>query len=120
MANADGDRQQYEHRKCPPQHDCINLSRTLETIHSQVKEALPLSKEGQLHDIQPGDWIVVKDHRRRAWTSPRWLGAFQVLLITSSALKVAERATWIHNSHCKWAPPLDTNVTIDQTVQGPD
>lgn len=75
---------------------CINLSRTLQSIRTQVKEALPLSREGQLHDLQPGDWIVVKDYRRHAWNSPRWLGPFQVLLITSSAVKIAERATWIH------------------------
>ena len=69
----------------------------------------------QLHDLQPGDWIVVKDYRRRTWNSPRWLGPFQVLLITSSAVKVAERATWIHASHCRRAPPLTPTVISDPT-----
>jgi len=90
---------------------CTNLSRTLQTIRSQVKEALTPSKEGQLHDLQPGDWIMVKDYRRRAWHSPRWSGPFQVLLVTSSAVKVAERASWIHACHCKRAPPLTTDPT---------
>ena len=94
---------------------CVNLSRTLQSIRIQVKEALPLSKEEQLHDLQPGDWIVVKDYRRRTWNSPRWLGPFQVLLITSSAVKVAERATWIHASHCRRAPPLTPTVISDPT-----
>ena len=89
---------------------CITSPENLQTIRSQMKEALPLSKEGQLHDLIPGDWIVVKDHRRQTWNSPRWLGPYQLLLITSSAVKAAERATWIHASHCRRAPSLTTTA----------
>ncbi|XP_059500996.1 uncharacterized protein LOC125454251 isoform X2 [Stegostoma tigrinum] len=73
-------------------------------ITVQVKKALPQSARGKLHDLQPGDWIVVKDFRRKSWKAKRWLGPFQVLLVTQTAVKVAERVTWIHASDCKQVP----------------
>lgn len=80
---------------------CRNLHSALQNIHHQVKEALPQKALGPLHNIRPGDFVLVKDFRRAAWNSERWRGPFQVLLVTETAVKVAERATWIHASHCK-------------------
>ena len=80
---------------------CLALNNVLKSIYPRVKAALPDPKEGQLHDLEPGDWVVVKDLRRQYWYQPRWLGPFQVLLITPTAIKVAERDTWIHASHCR-------------------
>ncbi|XP_078083661.1 uncharacterized protein LOC144503028 [Mustelus asterias] len=71
---------------------------------AQVKEALPRPAEGKLHDLRPGEWVVIKDFRRKSWKARRWLGPFQVLLVTQTAVKVAERATWVHASHCKRVP----------------
>ncbi|XP_060786601.1 uncharacterized protein LOC132892291 [Neoarius graeffei] len=83
---------------------CATLSSALKSIHKQVKEALPKPAEGPLHDLQPGDWIVVKDFRRTKWNKPRWNGPFQVLLTTPTAVKVTGRVTWIHASHCRRVP----------------
>ncbi|XP_060941493.1 protein NYNRIN-like [Limanda limanda] len=83
---------------------CVNLSSVLLDIHRQVKDALPKSIDGELHDLKPGDWIVVKDLRRKSWRARRWNGPYQVLLTTQTAVKVAERATWVHASHCKRVP----------------
>ncbi|KAI3353531.1 hypothetical protein L3Q82_020051, partial [Scortum barcoo] len=44
----------------------------------------------------PGDFVVVKDFRRKHWQAKRWHGPFQILLTTHTAVKVAERATWVH------------------------
>lgn len=74
-------------------HYCANLSSVLSNIHRQVKEILPVAVSGPLHDFKPGDWIVVKDFRKKNWQSRRWTGLFQVLLTTQTAVKVAERAT---------------------------
>lgn len=57
---------------------CINLSNSLKSIHVQVKAALPVPLEGRLHSIEAGDWVVVKDCKRRHWRKPRWTGPFQV------------------------------------------
>jgi len=85
-------------------HYCAKLSAILSQVQAQVKEALPRPAEGKLHDLRPGEWVVVKDFRRKSWKARRWLGPFQVLLVTQTAVKVAERATWIHASHCKRVP----------------
>ncbi|XP_044079093.1 uncharacterized protein LOC122888553 [Siniperca chuatsi] len=69
-----------------------------------MKEAIPKAAERKLHDLEPGDWIVVKDFRRKNWRARRWNGPYQILLTTETAVKVAERATWIHATHCKRVP----------------
>lgn len=83
---------------------CAYLSSVWSQIHKQVKEALPKVTQTDLHDLKPGDWGVVKDFRRKSLKARRWLGPFQALLTTQTALKVAERATWIHVSHYNLVP----------------
>ncbi len=56
--------------------------------------------------VIPGDFVVIRDHRRKSWKSKKWLGPFQVLLVTHTAVKVAERATWVHVNHCRRVPPI--------------
>ena len=51
--------------------------------------------------VTEGDYVWVKRHRRKRWSEPRWEGPYQVLLKTPSAIKVVEKPSWIHLSHCK-------------------
>lgn len=85
--------------------DMINyratLNPVLENIHRQVEAALPTPLGGYLHPFQPGDWVVVKDLRRKHWDKPRWLGPSQVLLTTPTAVKVTGREMLIHGTHCR-------------------
>ncbi|XP_038658272.1 protein NYNRIN-like [Scyliorhinus canicula] len=67
---------------------CPKLSAILSHVQAQVKEALPRPAEGKLYDLQPGNWIVVKDFRRKSWRAKRWLGPFQVLLVMQTAIKL--------------------------------
>lgn len=83
---------------------CINLSSVLSDVHKQVKDTLPKPNQEALHDLKPGEWVEVKDFRRKSWKAKLWQGPFQILLTTPSAVKVVERATRIHASHCKRVP----------------
>ncbi|XP_039660047.1 uncharacterized protein LOC120561144 [Perca fluviatilis] len=75
---------------------CTQLSSALSDIRKQVSTGLPKPAEGPLHKLRPGDFVVIKSFRRKNWQSRRWEGPFQILLVTHTAVKVAERSTWVH------------------------
>ncbi len=85
---------------------CKEVSCLLSNISVQVKAAQGKVAETFLHEVRPGDFVVIRDHRRKSWKSKRWLGLFQVPLVTHTAVKVAERATWVHVNHCRRVPPI--------------
>ncbi|KAK3545344.1 hypothetical protein QTP70_004065 [Hemibagrus guttatus] len=83
---------------------------------SQVKNALPKPHADILHDLKPGKWILVKDFKRKNWKAKHWLGPFQILLTMPTTVKIAERATWIHVSHCKRVPVPDQELRRHEKV----
>lgn len=86
------------------EHDmsyCKNLSNLLSDISKQVSVALSAAADRPLHQLKPGDWVLVRNFRKKQLKSRRWQGPFQILLTTHTAGKVAERAMWVHATHCK-------------------
>ena len=69
----------------------------------QVHEDLPDPAAGPLHKLQPGDFVVIRNFTRKNWRHQLWKGLYQVLLTMYTAMKIAERATWVNASHCKKA-----------------
>ncbi len=93
---------------------CKEMSCLLSNISVQVKAAQGKVAETFLHEVRPGDFVVIRDHRRKSWKSKRWLGPFQVLLVTHTAVKVAERATWVQVNHCRRVPPIAEAETTNR------
>ncbi|KAF3689806.1 Retrovirus-related Pol polyprotein Reverse transcriptase [Channa argus] len=83
---------------------CAKLSASLSVLCPQVKAALSTPADTNLHNLKPGDWVLIKDHRRKHWRQRRFTGPHQVLLTSSTAVKVEGHATWVHASHCKKIP----------------
>ncbi len=99
---------------------CKEMSCLLSNISVQVKAAQGKVAETFLHEVRPGDFVVIRDHKRKSWKSKRWLGPFHVLLVTHTAVKVAERATWVHVNHCGGgaiAGGGSTRVSINAKIQ---
>src|SRR4029434_10009774 len=51
--------------------------------------------------VVPGDWVLINSLQRNHCHLPKWDRPYKVLLSTSITVKIAERATWIHLTHCK-------------------
>jgi hypothetical protein len=67
--------------------------------HLGHPELAPLAL-GPLHSWSPGDWVWIKIPITGS-LDPQWEGSYQVILTTSSALKVAGLKLWIHHTHTK-------------------
>lgn len=76
------------------------LIAALSSVSQQVASALPQSFQ-DTHPVEPGSWVLIKDFRRKHWNQERWRGPYQVLLSTPTAVRIAERDTWVHLSHCR-------------------
>lgn len=80
---------------------CLNLTSVVADVRSQLSATLPKGAAWPLCNPRSGDHALVKDLRQKSWSAIRWRGQFQVLLVTHTAVKAAERAILEHASHCK-------------------
>uniref|UniRef100_A0A4W3IPJ5 Murine leukemia virus integrase C-terminal domain-containing protein n=1 Tax=Callorhinchus milii TaxID=7868 RepID=A0A4W3IPJ5_CALMI len=72
-----------------------------------------LADYGKKEDSSPlpdRDFVYVKVFKRKGGLSPRWEGPYQILPTTFTAVKVQEKLTWVHASHCKKALVQDVDM----------
>ncbi|XP_053513931.1 uncharacterized protein LOC128625757 [Artibeus jamaicensis] len=88
-----------------------NKRQSLQALQNIRREVRALQqerypKEQGAEAPEPGQWVWILNHRRGS-LEPRWIGPYQVLLSTPSAVRVAEKPYWIHLAHIKPAPTPD-------------
>ncbi|RMC00129.1 hypothetical protein DUI87_23539 [Hirundo rustica rustica] len=64
---------------------------------AQLAQTLPL--DFAVHNIQPGDWVLVKEWKEAPLVA-KWRGPCQMLLTTETAIKTAEHG-WTHHTRVK-------------------
>ncbi|TWW64980.1 Retrovirus-related Pol polyprotein [Takifugu flavidus] len=59
-----------------------------------AEEEVKVDREDD-NSVDVGDHVWVKRIRRAKWSDPRWEGPFQILLKTPTAVRIAERSSWV-------------------------
>ncbi|KAJ1093264.1 hypothetical protein NDU88_006369 [Pleurodeles waltl] len=80
---------------------CKGLADVVRSFSHQVEATTLPPIQGPGHALKAGDWVVIKKHVRKLCLEPRWKGPFQVILMTTTAVKCAGVPNWIHASHTK-------------------
>uniref|UniRef100_A0AAY5F054 Murine leukemia virus integrase C-terminal domain-containing protein n=1 Tax=Electrophorus electricus TaxID=8005 RepID=A0AAY5F054_ELEEL len=105
---------------------CVSLHKSLSHVSKQVKAVLPEVTDTPLHTHQPGDWVLIKDFRRKRWNQPRWRGPFQVLckgnivcamaLVTATTAKPNQSCLVCHPFQVPWTPiPITHDMATQMT-----
>ncbi|KAJ1163937.1 hypothetical protein NDU88_004389 [Pleurodeles waltl] len=96
---------------------CKGLADVIRSFSHQVEANTlpPIGEPG--HSLQAGDWVVVKKHVRKSCLEPRWKGPYQVILMTTTAVKCAGVPNWIHASHTKRITcPVEEELEVSSTA----
>ena len=80
------------------------------------RQALARQDTDSLEPYEPGQWVWILRHRRKN-LEPRWEGPYQVIISTPTAVRIAEKPYWIHQSHLKPADPPVEEVAKEWKVK---
>ena len=69
-----------------------------------------------LEPYEPGQWVWILRHRRKN-LEPRWEGPYQVIISTPTAVRIAEKPYWIHQSHLKPGDPPVEEIAKEWKVK---
>lgn len=78
----------------------LNLQESFQIEGNHSEWYKPTSPQIQVHDLQPGDRVLIEVFSRQLKLEPR-VGGGIYHLIKFFAVKVTEREAWIHHSHVK-------------------
>ncbi|KAK4825034.1 hypothetical protein QYF61_023038 [Mycteria americana] len=81
----------------------ISTQKQLTDHRKYAKRRQSARPEVQVHDIQPGDKVLVKIFSQKSKLKPQWEGPYTGLLRSYFAVKVSGKENWIHHSHVKRA-----------------
>lgn len=91
---------------------CKGLADVVRCVFHLVGEVATTTQQEQAHDLSPREWVLVKKHVKKLCLEPRWHGPYQVILVTTTAVKCGGLPNWIHTSHTRRVPsPLEGTET---------
>ena len=64
--------------------ELTSIVRSLHSSHKKANEVPPGEDPEEL-PINVGDWVKLRVHKRK-WNQPRWMGPFQVTIVSPRAL----------------------------------
>ena len=83
----------------------IDLGRFQHELQWYREQILPRPQENLKNpQVEPGDQVLVKTWQEKgspSQLSEKWTGPYQVVLVTSTAVKVKGLSAWVHNSRIK-------------------
>ena len=93
----------------------MELGKVINRVTKFVQERVPFPLGEQIHEFTLGDQVWVKDWKLDS-LAPQWKGPYTVILTTSTAVKVAGIAPWIHHTRVKRAYHADPEK-VEWTAQ---
>lgn len=87
----DGDEQRTQY--------LIYLQNSFSQIRNHAYWYQGVSPEIQVHNLQPGDKVYVKNFKCKNLFEAHWEGPYTVPLTSFYVIKVAGKENWIHHSH---------------------
>ena len=83
----------------------IDLGRFQQEFQRYGEQILPkLQEDLKNPQVEPGDQVLVKTWQEKGspnQLSEKWTGPYQIVLVTSIAVKVKGLSAWVHNSRIK-------------------
>ncbi|XP_074859408.1 LOW QUALITY PROTEIN: uncharacterized protein LOC142017953 [Carettochelys insculpta] len=93
-----------------------NLRVTIWTDSKFVRDNQPIPLDQPLHDIQPGDSVLLRTWKEEP-LQKKWKGPHLVLLTTKTAAKLQGVKPWVHFTRVKVEPAEEKEWTVSRVTQ---
>uniref|UniRef100_A0A8C8CA24 Integrase catalytic domain-containing protein n=1 Tax=Oncorhynchus tshawytscha TaxID=74940 RepID=A0A8C8CA24_ONCTS len=93
------------------------LTHAVRSLYSQYRKVQEVPEQGEPDSlpVDVGGWIKLKVHKRK-WNHPRWMGPYQVIAATPTAVKIQERFSGFLRTQGYGRPVENSHLSEDFTL----